>query len=83
MSGQREEVKTQVYKASDFYPQHDFNIARETDRELEGLIGTFAKPSGAQAQHLVPSLQFTNATQSNQRQLMHGEVPVDREFNFS
>ena len=49
MLGHREEVKTQVYKASDFYPQHDLNIARETDRELEGLIGTFAKPSGAQA----------------------------------
>ena len=35
----------QAAQAHDFYPRQEFNIASEASHEMDGLIGTFAKPS--------------------------------------
>lgn len=64
----------------DFHPEQQFNIASETSHEIDGLLGTFQKPTPqhANSQKLVPSLQF-----SSKQPLIRGEVPIDGEFNFS
>ena len=52
---------------------------------MDGLLGTFAKPSASTIQpqkDRMPSIQFTNQSQTKGH-LMHGEVPVDKDFNFS
>lgn len=44
---QHEQLHKQASAANDydFHPKPEFNITHETSKEIDGLIGTFAKPA--------------------------------------
>ena len=65
--------------------ESQFSMSHDENQEIEGLIGTFAKPNpGAKTMKTVPSLNLQSDIGSQRHQTMKGEIKVnDHEMSYA